>query len=521
MKIVINPKYERLREWIIRLPETFTQQGEVIYDARNQIRLMQHDGYSLCVKRFRKPNLINRVAYTYFRAPKAERAYENAIRLQEAGIGTPEPVAYILCDRGLIKESYLITIQSRLAHTFYDFRDGETAGKEDLIRAFAHYAASLHNAGVLHKDFSPGNILYGKEDGKWTFEIVDINRMRFGQVAVREGCNNLCRLWGKSDFFEILSPVYAQDRQIDEKQCLEWIQAGRKAFWAHHAHEHFVTDDTFSVGVIVSTYNNPEWLEKTLWGLKYQSRPADEIIIADDGSDERTRQLIDRYSTEMPLQHIWHEDQGFRKTTILNQAVEAAQSEYLIFIDQDLIARNDFIAQHCRHACRGRFVSGGAIRLPEALSHALSEEDIRTGNAFRVAWLRRQGMVWNWKMSKLCSSSWLCALLNTLTPAKASWNGGNSSTWKEYILRANGFDTRMHYGAEDREFGQRLENAGITGIQMRYGLPLLHLYHERPYRNKEDWQRNLSIWKETRSKRITKTQYGIHPIHDSNKTTNI
>ena len=509
MKIVVNPKYEHLRAWVEQIPDTFAQQGEVIYDARNQIRLINMSGLSLCVKRYRKPNLINRVAYTYLRAPKAERAYKNAFTLLGKGIHTPEPVAYILCGEGMVEESYLVTLRSRFTHTFYDFRDGRTAGKEDLIQAFAHYAASLHNAGVLHKDFSPGNILYGKKDNQWAFDIVDINRMRFGLVSPQEGCYNLCRLWGKSDFFEVLSPVYAKERGIDEKQCLEWIQAGRKAFWAHHAHEHFITDDTFSIGVIVSTYNNPEWLEKVFWGLMAQTHPADEIIIADDGSDERTAALIRRYEDLLPLQHVWHEDKGFRKTEILNKAVAVAKSDYLIFMDQDLVPRWDFISQHYSHASHGRFVSGGAVLLPKTLSEALTEKDIRSGRAFDIKWLKAHGLRWNWKMSKLWRNAFICSLMNVLTPAKASWNGGNASTWREYILHANGFDTRMRYGAEDREFGQRLENAGIRGTQLRYGTPLLHLYHERPYRNEEDWARNNAIWRETRERKLTETAYGL------------
>jgi glycosyltransferase involved in cell wall biosynthesis/tRNA A-37 threonylcarbamoyl transferase component Bud32 len=487
----------------------FEQQGEVIYDARNQIRRMTVEDHPLVVKRFHAPALLNRIAYSSVRKPKAERAYRNAKTLQEKGIATPEPVAYILCGEGLLHESYLVTLASTLRHTFYDFRDGVIAGKEDLIRAFAQYAARLHNAGVLHKDFSPGNILYDRVNGKWQFELVDLNRLSFGSVSPKEGCCNLCRLWGKTDFFEVLAPAYAQARGIDEAQCLRWIQTARKQFWKHHAHEHFVTDDTFSVGVIISTYNKPEWLEKVFWGLMAQTHPANEIIIADDGSDERTARLISRYADRLPLRHVWHEDKGFRKTEILNLAVQEATSEYLIFMDQDLIPRRDFISQHYRHAQRDRFVSGGAILLPKALSEALTQDDIRSGNAFSIRWLEQHGMPWHWKMSKLWRNDCLCAMMNHLTPAKASWNGGNASTWRQSILNANGFDTRMRYGAEDREFGQRLENAGIRGIQLRYGTPLLHLYHERPYRNEEDLAMNITIWRETRKNKLTRTAYGI------------
>lgn len=509
MKIVIHPKYEFLRAWLEQLPATFAQQGEVIYEERNQIRRMEVKGVSVVVKRFHQPAFANRIVYSWFRKPKAERAYENALELGKRGCATPEPIAYILCGQGLMAESYLVTKTSELKHTFYDFRDGVIAGKEDLIRAFAQYAASLHNKGVLHKDFSPGNILYGQREGKWQFELVDINRMKFGYVSPEEGCENMCRLWGKSDFFEVLSPVYAKERKIDEAQCLRWIQEGRNRFWKHHAHEHFVTDDTFSAGVIIATYNKPEWLEKVFWGLTVQTHPANEIIVADDGSDERTAALVKRYAEKLPLRHVWQEDRGFRKTEILNKAVQEAKSEYLIFLDGDLIPRKDFISQHYRHAKRGRFVSGGAVMLPKGLSEALTQEDIVSGKAFEIPWLRANGMRWNWKMSKLWRNGFVCWLMNRLTPAKASWNGGNASTWREYIVNAKGFDTRMRYGAEDREFGQRLENAGIKGIQLRYGTPLLHLYHERPYRNEEDWNKNKAIWRETKRQKLTKTEYGL------------
>ena len=510
MTIVINPTYEALRGWLLSLPEIFSHQGEVIYDARNQIRLITApDGTELCVKRFHQPRFLNRIGYSFLRAPKAKRAYDNALRLLSYGIGTPMPVAYIICGKGLLAESYLVTEKSTLRHTFYEFRDGVIAGKEDLIRSFARFSARIHETGVLPLDYSPGNILYDRVNGEWQFELVDINRMHFGKVSEKQGCCNFCRLWGKTDFFDVLAPAYAQARHMDEKQCREWVLDSRKHFWAHHPHEHFVTDDTFSVGVIVSTYNNPEWLEKVLWGLMNQTHPANEILIADDGSDERTRELVRRYQSRLPLKHVWHEDRGFRKTTILNQAVLAAQSEYLIFMDQDLVPRRDFISQHYKHARRGHFVSGGAIMVPETLSHALTEEDIRSGNAFRIGWLRTHGMPWNWKMSKLWSNPLLCRLMNFLTPTNASWNGGNASTWREYIIQAKGFDTRMRYGAEDREFGQRLENAGITGIQLRYGTPLLHLYHQRPYRNEQDWQANRAIWQQTKKEHLITTSYGL------------
>lgn len=317
------------------------------------------------------------------------------------------------------------------------------------------------------------------------------------------------RLWGKRRFFEILGESYADAMGFDRQSCINEILKGREIFWRHRSTDHFVTDDSFSVGVVISTYNNPKWLERTLWGLENQSHKPDEIIIADDGSTDETKHLIEKYSNRLPLKHVWHEDNGFRKTTILNKAVQESTSDYLIFMDQDLIARRDFISQHCQHASKGNFVSAGVVYLNEEISNNISYDDIKSGDVFRPDWLAAHGLSKNWKMTKLSKSRFFCLLMNHLTTTKATWNGGNASTWREYIIKANGFDERMRYGAEDREFGQRLENMGIKGIQLRYGASALHLWHNRPYKNQTDWDNNLKIWQETKKSKKISTEFGI------------
>lgn len=268
----------------------------------------------------------------------------------------------------------------------------------------------------------------------------------------------------------------------------------------------------FTIGVIISTYNNPRWLEKTLWGYLYQTYMPDEIIIADDGSTNTTSEMIARYAGELPLKHIWHEDKGFRKTEILNKAVMESTADYLIFTDQDLIPRADFVQTHYENAERGYFLSGGAIMLSKELSERIQIEDIRAQNAFSSQWLCENGLKHSWKLMKLHQSHWLTSLLNHITPTKATWNGGNASTWRDTIITANGFDERMKYGGEDREFGERLFHAGIRSKQLRYSLPLLHLYHTRPYRNENDLLVNQRIRKETKKEHRTKTPYGINSL---------
>lgn len=77
-------------------------------------------------------------------------------------------------------------------------------------------------------------------------------------------------------------------------------------------------------------------------------------------------------------------------------------------------------------------------------------------------------------------------------------NGHNASGWKEDIVAVNGLDERMQYGGQDRELGERLENYGIRGKQIRYSAIVVHLDHARGYVNKESWEKPCHSQKYTR-----------------------
>src|ERR1700690_396072 len=224
------------------------------------------------------------------------------------------------------------------------------------------------------------------------------------------------------------------------------------------------------ISVILSTYNQPAWLEKSIRGFAAQTHRDFELVIADDGSGVETRKIIDRLraETSLNIRHLWHEDCGFRKCTILNRAVVEAQADYLVFADGDCIPRRDFLSQHLRQAQPGYFLSGGIVRLPAELSRKISQDDIASGCAHNWGLRRSNGLPWNRKNFKLTNSPWLGYFLDHFTTTKATWNGGNASTWKEAILRINGFDERMEYGYEDRELGVRLINLGLRSKSVRY-----------------------------------------------------
>ncbi len=103
-----------------------------------------------------------------------------------------------------------------------------------------------------------------------------------------------------------------------------------------------------TVAIMVSTYNWPEALERCVQTILAQDRLPDEILIADDGSGEATKQAVERFKSisKVPIHHIWHPDEGFRLSVIRNKAIEAAQSEYIIQIDGDILLDPHFISDH-------------------------------------------------------------------------------------------------------------------------------------------------------------------------------
>ena len=263
--------------------------------------------------------------------------------------------------------------------------------------------------------------------------------------------------------------------------------------------------------VIMSTYNSEEWLEKVIWGFSVQTELDFEIIIADDGSKPKTKELLDnlREQISMPLIHVWQEDKGFQKSQILNKAIVAANADYLIFTDGDCIPRKDFVETHLHYREAGHFLSGGYFMLPMNISQAITKEDILFQKCFQVDWLVSRGLKKTFKNNKLSASRTLAKFLNFITPTKATWNGHNASGWKEDLVFINGFNQEMQYGWQDRELGERLFNKGLKSKQIRYSAIVVHLDHARGYVNEETWKKNFAIRENTRKNKVVKTPIGI------------
>lgn len=265
------------------------------------------------------------------------------------------------------------------------------------------------------------------------------------------------------------------------------------------------------VAVILSTYNHPRWLEKVLWGYMKQTFRAFDLFIADDGSGEETAELIRHYqeNSALNLHHIWQPDKGFRKCRILNRAIQETNADYLIFSDGDCIPRTDFVEKHLNNLRKGCFLSGGNIKLNRNVSEAITREDVDAQRPFKLGWLLKTGQPMTSKFIKLVRNPATANLLNRITPTRATWNGHNVSGWKADILKVNGYNEDMMYGGLDRELGERLMNAGITGRQVRYSAICVHLHHNRPYKQVSAITENKVIRREVKKNRLVWTENGI------------
>jgi glycosyltransferase involved in cell wall biosynthesis len=268
-----------------------------------------------------------------------------------------------------------------------------------------------------------------------------------------------------------------------------------------------------SVEVVVSTFNNPHALDLALCALRRQSVADFKLCVADDGSGQTTRDLLNEWALAFGprLRHIWHSDHGFRKNRILNKAIASSTAEYLIFLDGDCVPGRVFVERHLALSKPDRFCTGGVIRLDLLTSNAIARKQIESGEVFTEQWLsdhQALGGPGN-RLKAGLYPALLSGLAEILTPVSKTWNGGNSSTWRINLIKVNGFDENFGYGAEDIELGFRLNNAGIRGRHLRYTAPVLHLEHERDYADLAGKEKNKETAQQVRKGGKTLSDQGI------------
>lgn len=215
MNYISSPSFKSIEDKILLCISDFKTTGKLFGDGkRNVIKLFELEGMTMNIKSFKIPNLINKIAYRYFRKSKARRSFEFATLLLEKGIGTPQPIAYLEnYDWIGLKDSYYASEHLQCDLTYRELVEIPTyPDHENILRQFTRFSYSLHQKGIEFKDHSPGNTLIKKNDrGDYDFFLVDLNRMSFHEkMSFDQRMNNLRRLTPEKDMVAVMSNEYAK-----------------------------------------------------------------------------------------------------------------------------------------------------------------------------------------------------------------------------------------------------------------------------------------------------------------------
>lgn len=237
---------------------------------------------------------------------------------------------------------------------------------------------------------------------------------------------------------------------------------------------------SFSVTLIITTYNWPEALNFCLESVKRQTVKPAEVIVVDDGSGFDTRHLIASHvsafaSLGMDLNHCWQADKGFRAAKARNLGLGIASGDYVIMTDQDIILDPHFVEDHVNHAKHGRMITGRRMRLTEAYTRELLGEP---NNPDLLPRPYRKGVPLDRSFGCL-RIGWLQRLFSKATYDYNGVLSCNMSFWREDALFINGFNTDFTgWGCEDYEFYCRMRNAyGMERYHLKHAAVAYHLYH--------------------------------------------
>jgi len=212
---VISSRY---KEFILNINSHFKSSKEVLFNKRNIIKIVEFQDKKYVVKSFKKPHLLNQIVYRFFRDSKAKRSYSNTIKLQELGVNVPNAIGYIeynlpcrLQSSYFVSEFYNYDFEIRDVLNSNDFND-----REHILKEFASFSYDLHQKGVYHIDYSPGNVLIKKQNSSYEFAIIDVNRMKFIEFDNELRFKNLSRFSTSLEDLKLIAYTYAKVANIDK-----------------------------------------------------------------------------------------------------------------------------------------------------------------------------------------------------------------------------------------------------------------------------------------------------------------
>jgi glycosyltransferase involved in cell wall biosynthesis len=237
--------------------------------------------------------------------------------------------------------------------------------------------------------------------------------------------------------------------------------------------------------------------------LRQQVLPT-EIVIADDGSDEKTKQVIDRIRvySPVPIIHVWQPDEGFRLASIRNKAIAKTTGEYIINIDGDVLLNKHFIHDHLRLARQGTFIAGVRTYLPPLPTEKHMDEKNRFPSFYTSCIKKRIHAFRCYPLALL-----FYKFRHSKTPYKYV-TGCNMSFWKKDLLKINGYNEVFQgWGGEDCDIAVRLSNAGVKQYFLQFYAVLFHLYH--PENDRSSVIENNALLLQSINNKLTYLEQGI------------
>ncbi len=232
-RFIIHPSQVSLKAEIKNVIDNFDTFEDVLGQGdRNVIKIVDITNKKYTIKSFKVPNIINQVAYRFFRKSKAERSYTYANKLLDLGIDTPFPVAYDLyMTPFLFKKSYYVSEFVNCDLTYRELTtDFSISDYEEILRAFTRFTYTLHEKGIHFLDHSPGNTLIKREGNEYRFYLVDLNRMHFGKMDFDTRIKNFVKLTIHESMIKIMSNEYAKCTGEDENKIFNLMWKYTKEF---------------------------------------------------------------------------------------------------------------------------------------------------------------------------------------------------------------------------------------------------------------------------------------------------
>lgn len=248
------------------------------------------------------------------------------------------------------------------------------------------------------------------------------------------------------------------------------------------------------ISLIVAVYNKPENLRLVFAACDRQSFREFEVIIADDGSGPAVKDTIAEAKNlyAFPIIHLWHDDNGWRKNTMLNNAIRASAAEYLAFIDGDCLPGKDFLLDHWNEREENKLLMGRRVETSERWSKALTIDKVRSGEFERYGWSEWIDGLKGHSLRVEDGIRIPSRIMRTLLLRNVrGMLGSNFSVEKKHLHAINGFD-ELYNGpgcGEDSDIQYRLGLIGVTGKSMRNLAIQYHIWHPRTPTSQACWDR--------------------------------